>query len=148
MSKPRAITELLAEHFSGPLEQTIQRGKKLHQLTHWIHNLLPVDLAIHCHVLNLRNGSLIIACDSTVWATRLRYQIPALLETLRRDAGLSDLVDIQIRVQPAEQPPMQRPKHHATLSGNAAYCVQQCAESISDPALRQALERLAGRQRD
>lgn len=148
MSKPRAITELLANNFSGPLEQTIQRSKKLHQLTRWIQNILSPELAAHCHVQNIRNSSLIMACDSTVWATRLRYQTPTLLETLRRDAGLNDLIDIQIRVQPAEQPPKQQTKHHATLSTDAAYCIQQCSESISDPELRRALERLAGRQRD
>jgi len=145
MSKPRAITELLAAHFSGSLEQVIQRGKKLQQLTRWIQTLMDPELAAHLQVVNLRDSSLIVACDSTVWATRLRYEIPALLHAMRKHPGLSDLADIKIRIQPAEQRPLQQPKRHAKLSVDAANCVQQCAESISDPSLRGALEQLAKR---
>ncbi len=148
MSKPRAITELLADHFSGPLEQAILRGKKLQQLSRLIQNLLEPELAGHCHLLNLRQGSLIMACDSTVWATRLRYQTPPLLQAMQQHAGLNDLGDIQIRVKPAVQAPPLQAKRRVTLSTEAANCVQQCAQSVNDPALSRALERLARRRRD
>ena len=148
MSKPRAITDLLAEQFSGPVEQAIQRGRKLGQLSRFIQKLLVPELAAHCQLLNLRQGVLIMSCDSTVWATRLRYQVPALLESLRQQDSLRDLVDIQIRVNPVVTAPQQATRRRASLSAEAAYCVQQCAESIDDSGLRQALEQLAGRRRD
>jgi hypothetical protein len=145
MSKPRAITELLADHFTGPLELTIQRGKKIQQLSLLIQNTLDPEMAAHCQLLNLRNSSLIMACDSTAWATRLRYQVPTLLQALQQ-SGLSGVADIQIRVSPAVQPPQQRAKKRAVLSTDAAYCIQQCAQSVTDPALSRALQQLARRK--
>lgn len=145
MSKPRAIFELLANQFSGEFEQAIQRSKKLNQLWHKIQNLLDTDLASRCQLLNLRGGVLILSCDSTAWATRLRYQIPTLLEDLRLHAGLENLHDIQVVIQPVSQTP-QKPKSRATLSPQGAYCLKQCANAVTDPALRSALERLAENQ--
>jgi len=145
MSKPRAITELLADHFTGPLELTIQRGKKLQQLSRLIQNTLDPEMAAHCQLLNLRNSSLIMACDSTAWATRLRYHVPTLLQALQQ-SGLSGVADIQIRVSPVVQPPQQRAKKRAVLSTDAAYCIQQCAQSVTDPALSRALQQLARRK--
>lgn len=145
MSKPRAITELLADHFTGPLELTIQRGKKLQQLSRLIQNTLDPEMAAHCQLLNLRNSSLIMACDSTAWATRLRYHVPNLLQALQQ-SGLSGVADIQIRVSPALQPPQQQAKKRVVLSTDAAYCIQQCAQSVTDPALSRALQQLARRK--
>lgn len=146
MSKPRAITELLADHFTGPLELTIQRGKKLQQLSRFIQNTLAPEMAAHCQLLNLRNSTLIMACDSTAWATRLRYHVPTLLRALQQQSGLDRIADIQIRVSPAVQPPQQRAKKRAVLSTDAAYCIQQCAQSVTDPALSRALQQLARRK--
>lgn len=148
MSKPRAITELLADHFPAPLEQAVQRSKKLQQLSRFIKNLLLPDLAEHCQLLNLRGQSLILACDSTVWATRLRYQIPTLLDALRQQTGSNAIVDIQIRVQPAVQAATPTTKRRIRLSTEAAYCLHQCAQSVKDPALSRALEKLAGRKKE
>lgn len=142
MSKPRAIFELLTNQFPGEFEQTIQRSKQLLQVSHRLQSRLDTELASHCQLLNLRDGMAIIACDSTAWATRMRYQIPTLLEALRQLSGLENLRDIQLRVQPVTLTP-QQPKFRAVLSSHGAYCLQQCANTINDPALRNALERLA-----
>jgi hypothetical protein len=146
MSKPRAITELLADHFTGPLEMTIRRGKKLQQLSRFIQSTLDPEMAAHCQLLNLRNESLIMACDSTVWATRLRYHIPSLLLSLQQQTELGGVVDIQIRVRPVVHSPPQQVKRRAVLSTDAAYCIQQCAQSVTDPGLSRALQQLARRK--
>lgn len=148
MSKPKAVTELLIEQDSHPLAKAIHRGKKLQQLSRLIQTFLDPELAGHCHVLNLRGTSLLLATDATVWATRLRYQIPMLLQALQQHASLKELKDIQIRVIPSNRatPPKQT-KRPLALSVDSAHCLQQCAETISDPALSQALQRLASRRR-
>jgi hypothetical protein len=146
MNKPRPITELLENQAADPWVRAIQRGKKLQQLARRVQSALDPELASHCEVLNLRGNSLILATDATVWATRLRYQLPTLLRSLQQYPPLKDLNDIQIRVKPATvQPSLQR-KHQIHLSADSAYCLQQCAESIDDKALSQALHRLAKRR--
>jgi hypothetical protein len=149
MSKPRPITELLAGKVADPVLQTIQRGKKLQQLSRWVQNMLVPELASHCQVLNIRGNTLILGTDATVWATRLRYQLPSLLRDLQQHPGLEQLNDIQIRVQPASIPPAGRSaKRRPTLSADSSHCLQQCADTIDDIALSRALQRLAGRRRD
>ncbi|NIQ10147.1 MAG: DUF721 domain-containing protein [Gammaproteobacteria bacterium] len=145
MSKPRAIFDLLENQFSGELEQTIRRSNSLRRLSDRLQTLLDSELAEHCHLLNVRDGLIIIACDSTAWATRLRYQIPTLLEALRQLRGLDDIRDIQVRIQPSSHTTT-KAKSRATLSSQSAYCIRECANSITDSALQQALKRLAEHQ--
>lgn len=147
MSKPRPVTELLAEQDANPLAKAIHRGKKLQQLSRWVQGVLDPELGNHCQVLNLRGRSLLLATDATVWATRLRYQIPMLLQALQQHESLKELSDIQIRVSPINAAPTKQTKRPLALSADSAHCLQQCAETISDPALSQALQRLAARRR-
>jgi hypothetical protein len=148
MTKPRPITELLADQASDPWVRAIQRGKKLQQLSRLIQNMLDPELGSHCQVLNLRDKTLILATDATVWATRLRYQIPTLLHALHQHDSLKEIGNIQIRVKPLSAPPAKKPKRRMTLSADSAYCLQQCAETVGDTALSRALQRLARRRRD
>lgn len=60
----------------------------------------PAPLHQHCHVANLREGCLILAVDSSAWATQLRFRTPDLLEKLRRYPELSDLRGIKHFIQP------------------------------------------------
>lgn len=147
MSKPRPITDLLASQTSDPVVRAIQRGKKLQQLSRWVQSTLDPDLAGHCHVLNLRGSTLILATDATVWATRLRYQIPTLLQILREQGSLKEISDIQIRVMPTEMAPAKPVKRSMSLSADSAHCLHQCAVSVDDPSLSRALQRLAERRR-
>lgn len=146
MSKPRAIAKLLTKPTSGVFETTIQRSKQLSQLWQQLKILLDAELATHCQLLNVRDNQLVLACDSTVWATRLRYQIPTLLNVLREIPALEFLKDIQIKIQPVAQVASQA-KKKATISSHGAYCLKQCADTITDTALRNALERLATHHR-
>ncbi len=145
MSKPQTIAHLLSKPDSGAFEATINRSKQLLQLRQRLQNLLDEDLVSHCLLLNSRNGMLIMACDSTAWATRLRYHVPALLNGLR-ESGLESLQNIQIKVQPVTHTPV-RSGNKASISSHGAYCLKQCANTIADPALRRALERLAEHHR-
>jgi hypothetical protein len=147
MNKPRPITDLLDNQSADPWVRAIQRGKKLQQLSLWVQTALDPDLGSHCEVLNLRGNILILATDATVWATRLRYQLPTLLNVLQQHPPLKGLCDIQIRVKPLVVPPSAPRKHRMTLSDDSAHCLQQCAAGINDTALSQALQRLAERRR-
>lgn len=144
MSKPRAITEFISNQFPA-FEDTLLRSGRLHKLWQKLQHQLNTDLATHCQLLNLRDGMLIMACDSTAWATRLRFQTPSLLEAMRLLPGDEEIQEIQIKIQPVAQS-AQSSKSRATLSSHGADCLKQCAKSVNDPALQQALERLATRE--
>lgn len=140
MDKPNSLTELL-QNDDFPAGEILKRGRFLKRLNHLIQNLLDDDLKIHCQVGNIRDGLLILYTDSTAWASRLRYQGPALLKQLQQHKGLASLQQIEIRVQPREE--KESITRKVKLSGEASSCLQSCAEGITDSGLKQALERLA-----
>ena len=140
MDKPKALTELL--HLTDfPAEGILQRGQFLHRLGRLLATLLNDNFNLHCKVGNVRDGILIIYCDSTAWAVRLRYQAPSLLKELQRRNGLSALQQIEVRILPAQQ--NEKTYQRATLSSDAHHCLQACADSVNDDGLRAALLRLA-----
>ena len=140
MDKPSQITKLL-HSTSFPAEGLLQRGQYLHRLDRLFGKLLDSETRLHCQVGNIRDGVLIIYIDSTAWATRLRYQTPALLQQLQQRKGLEGLHQIELRVLPAEKKELiEQP---AKLSQEASSCLSACAESLEDENLSNALRRLA-----
>lgn len=106
--------------------------------------LLETPLNDHCQVLALRNQVLILAADSPVWAARLRFHIPRLVKQFSRLQTVP-LSTIRVRVCPASRPTAvvnrPAPKRRGTVGKNA---LLQAAETVSDPELKSALQKLAG----
>lgn len=140
MDKPSPITKLL-QRADFPAEGVLQRGQFLHRLNRLVGSLLDDDSKLHCQVGNVRDGVLILYVNSTAWASRLRYQCPALLKQLQQRRGLASLQQIEIKVLPKQEKiEKSRP---AELSREASSCLSACADSIEDNGLRTALQRLA-----
>jgi hypothetical protein len=138
LSNPRLITSLL-----NPCEQLLQHSRLLLRLQAQLDALIEPGLAGHYRIQNLRDGSLFLQTDAPVWATRLRYILPSLLERLRAVPGLEQLRDIQFSV--SAPPPSNRHtvSRAAQLSPAAAQLLRDTADAIADPQLQQALRRLA-----
>lgn len=146
MNKPRSFPELLHGPDMTALEQLVQRGKQLRRLSSLIQEKLGPELEPHCNIANLRGNTLVLVVASTSWATRLRYQIPGLLQRLQLDERLGSITDIQIRVSPENTPRNTKQPRRATMSAEAAYCLRQCADSVEDERLSRALTHLASHQ--
>lgn len=140
MDKPRPITELL-QRAGSATERVLQRGQFLHRLNRLVGSLLDHDSKLHCQAGNIRDGVLILYADSTAWASRLRYQTPALLTQLQHHKALATLQRIEVKVVPHQEKTVIYQK--AKLSSEAASCLHACADSVADSNLRQALQRLA-----
>ncbi len=140
MDKPSPITKLL-HSADFPAEGLLQRGQYLHRLDRLLGRLLDTETKLHCQVGNVRDGVLIIYIDSTAWATRLRYQTPALLQELQQRRGLEGLKQIELRVVPKQNKTLSA--QQAKLSHEASSCLTACAESVEDEGLSNALRRLA-----
>lgn len=140
MDKPHPLTDLL-KNANFPAEGVLQRGQFLHRLNRLVSHLLDDDSKRHCQVGNVRDNTLILYVDTTAWASRLRYQGPALLKQLQQRKGLESLQQVEVRVMPQEEKVSK--EHKAELSGVASSCISACAESIGDDGLRNALQNLA-----
>lgn len=100
----------------------------------------------HSEPTNFEGGRLTITVRSPAWASRLRQQEAGLVRILRVDPVFRGLRDIKVRVQPTDPvmkltpAPLRGPSR---IPSQAARLVRSVADTVTDPQLRAALERLA-----
>ena len=80
------------------LQKLLARARALQDLDTAVKSWLPEKLADKVKVAVVREGVLVLTAESPVWATRLRYEVPSVLEKARQHPGLGQLEDIEIRV--------------------------------------------------
>ncbi len=121
--------------------ELIQKTRYHQRLLATVQAHLPLDLRTHCSGATTVDGQLLLFTESSVWATRLRYQQRDLIDRLRTHAYLPiSAVRIQV-VQPARTPsPAPRPLQ---LSHANAAMIRKAATTIADLDLQAALRRLA-----
>jgi hypothetical protein len=93
------LEKLLKSGSSGTLGEIIQRAQNMDDLTGAIRAVLP-EAARDCLLgANLRDdGELVLVCNSSSWAARLRFESEQLIEAARL-AG-ADAVSCRIKVSP------------------------------------------------
>jgi hypothetical protein len=130
---------------NGLLKTLVESCARAERVAKLVAGQLPEPLARHCRAANLADGILTLHSDSPVWTTRLRFVGPRLLESLRRHPDLGEAREVRIRSTPVLPA---RSAHHPLrplprLSPAAANHLREAALTISAPALRAALLRLA-----
>ena len=141
---PRSTRKLLGQS-SSRLKTIVSHSHQLQALTDVVHRHLDPQLVPHCEVANFRRDTLVLLAESPVWATRLRYHAPALVQQLRSERAFNGLTTVRVRVAPragARNTPITlRP----VMSAETAALIRESASSITDPALKSSLLRLSRR---
>jgi len=78
---PKSVQQLMGE---STLENIVKKAQILDKINHCLPVLLDEQLATYCHVLNLKNNHLLLACNNSAIATQIRYQEQDLLINLKR----------------------------------------------------------------
>ncbi len=122
-------------------------AERLRRLSAALHTTLPADHAVHCEVIGLKDQNLIVAVDSPVWRTRLRFLGDRILAAWPNGAVAEPIRAVEFRVvaPPPRPAPRRRPP---SLSAGAARCLSETASHLDHPGLGEALQRLAGRHRE
>jgi hypothetical protein len=131
---------------SGTLKELLRQAHELLRLEDDIGALMAPSIRPHCRAAGCRDGQLILMTDSPAWATRLRYQVPALLAGLRRRAPALGLREIHVKVSPFAQPVEAATGLGPTMSEASAALLEDVASGIGDARIRAAMLRLAGRR--
>lgn len=143
MNSPLQINKLL---LGSQYSRLVSQARALMALETLLQALLPEPLKAHCRLLAIREDTLVLAADSPVWATRLRFHAPQLVKQFNRNQTVK-LHTFQIRVRPPERiVPTQRRQSMSRRSKNSTTALKQVAQTVSDPGLKTALLRLANRQ--
>jgi hypothetical protein len=118
-------------------------GKQSRMLAE-VRDRLPAELAGHVVSARSNPPELILFSDNSAWAARLRFQAPQLLADLRR--AMPSLASVRVKILQPERLPRD-PAASASLSESAGRAIREAGEYIADPALREALLRLARARR-
>lgn len=136
----RTPAALLSE--AKPLKALFSEAQRLAHLQRLLESQLQPAAREHCHVASWRDGCLLLIITDGHWATRLRYQQKRLLRQLQVFEEFATLTKILLKVQPPA-PKRRAPGRTLFLSPSASESIQASAETVSDPRLKAALERLA-----
>jgi hypothetical protein len=141
--KPFQIGTLLEKSSASRL---LTRARALGELDALVHELIPSPLNVHCRVLSVRDGVLVVAADSAVWAARLRYQSTQLVKQLTEATSVT-MRTVQVCVRAPDYPagdrkaPIRQP-----VSESNSMALKQAAQCVTDAGLKAALLRLASRR--
>ena len=94
----KSVNQLMVKS-SGRLNYLLQHSKLIKKLDKIFNESLPEKLKQHCHVANLRDKTLVISSDSSLWATQIRYMAADLLQQLEKTMPIEQL---EVRVRPAK----------------------------------------------
>ena len=106
-------------------------------------HFLESPLNTHCTVANCTNSILVLHADSAAWATKLRYNTPAILAYMQNACDLPSLKTIRIKVIPASKRTQDTTIKPLSLSSASAGFINQVAASMPDDELRLSLLKLA-----
>ncbi|MFZ1325185.1 MAG: DciA family protein [Candidatus Contendobacter sp.] len=126
---------------SGVLGALMTRARELKRLSGIFLAYLPPQLRAHALLVRLDAERWEVHTEAASWATRLRYALATIRQPLGQQLSIV-LPKPRIRVKPAALPPVSHRPPLALPQGSAEQ-IERLARTLSDPALRAALQRLA-----
>jgi len=100
-TSPLSIKKILSRQ-SGPLLGLYSHAVNIARLQEKLHARLPDTLREHVLVANYDDLTLYLHTESAAWATKLRFNIPAIREIARKHCRLHNLQTVRIKVAPSQ----------------------------------------------
>ena len=93
------LENLLKTGSSTALEEIVQHAQNMGDLTRAIRAVLPDEARSSLLGANLReNGELVLVCNSSTWAARLRFESDQLIEAARLSGA--EVIKCRVKVSP------------------------------------------------
>lgn len=149
MKKNHTAISKIGEHLSGShnsLATIFEKASLLRQLNDLFKNAIDPELAKHCLVANYRSSILVVEAQSAAWAMQIRYRANELIKNLRALDVFKKLERIECYILPNSESLKTIPDKTINLSKEDAELLISTSESIKNPALKNALLRLAKRE--
>lgn len=127
---------------SALLQRLVTRAQSIERLQNLLNQYLQPAAREHCYVATFQDATLTLIVTNGHWATRLRYQQKRLLEQLQQTPEFNQVLRLQFKVRPPMQPE-KAPARNIDFSEQTGQVIHASAQAISDPTLREAMERLA-----
>lgn len=116
----------------------------LEEATRKIRTHLPEPLNSHVQVANFKDGVLLLHVDASVWAGRLRFLTPRILDVWHKEmSDLPPITQVKIKVRRVPKPTDKPTVQPSPMSGETRKLLHDVASASSHPRLQEALRRLA-----
>jgi hypothetical protein len=142
-NKALPISDLLLDkHY--PIAELYKKASSIQQINIQLKKCLDPSLHDHFELANINKDVATILVSSSSWATRLRYNIPAILNALTNQLNLNSIKTIRIKVNKIiPDTTTATPKKPIPLSQNTAKVLTDVANNFNDPQLRECFLKLS-----
>ncbi len=141
-NNPHSIRTLLQNKHS-PIADICKKAHSIQEIDHKLKNLLDPSLINHFELANIKTDIVILLVSSPAWATRLRYNIPAILNALNNQLNFTSVKTIRIKVRKPIPDYLTSNKKPIYLSDKSAQFLSKVANNFNDPQLRSCILRLS-----
>ncbi len=125
------------------LKSLIKKAQTIHDIEQKLKNKLDNSFSDKFELANITEDVAVLLTTSSAWATRLRYHIPFILNTLNTELNLKRIKTVRIKIAKTEPNTPATITKSNKLSNQSASVLSLAAESIQDEALKQSLLKIA-----
>lgn len=136
------ISELLQDKRYA-IADLCKKAKSIQIINQKLKKCLDPSLHDHFELANIKTDVATLLVSSSAWATRLRYNIPAILNALNNQLNFTSVKTIRIKVKTASPDNNVLNKKPILLSKNSAQVLVDVANNFSDPALRACILKIS-----
>lgn len=133
------------ESKNGSMQTILFKVQLIQKLNAQFVKYIDANIAKYCQVANRVGSKLVIVVANGSIATQLRFLSIDLLRKFKSDAILNNITQIETKVRPntVESASKKKAPGVAPLTKQTAQLIEDIAESIHDPRLREAMMRIA-----
>ena len=141
----RKINSLLSsqQHQPSALARLLGHAARQDAWTAQLRALLPQELASECRIGNVRDQLLTVHINNAAWATRLRFLVPGLLQSLNRLADFTTVTEIRLKVVPLVPDAPRTIQSVSAVRPPDRVSLLELAGAVDSDGLRNAILRLA-----
>jgi len=136
------ISELLQDKRYA-IAELCKKANAIQKINRKLKKCLDPSLHDHFELANIKTDVATILVSSSTWATRLRYNIPAILSALNNQLNFTSVKTIRIKLKTIIPENTTLDKKPVPLSKNSAQVLIDVANNFSDPGLRACIIKLS-----
>ena len=132
---------------SSSLRALTGAARRVSELQQIFLKAAPQPLAQACRVKQLRGGTLVLLAENAAIAAKLRQLAPRLLATYVQQASEVTAIKVEVQVSGGTPPQPSGRRQPEALSLDSIKSLEELAAGLEDTPLKEAINRLAARQR-
>jgi hypothetical protein len=146
MASPKKTLQIVNLLAKSQYQRLMAQAGHIQKLKQQFKQALRPALSPHCELLSIHERVLTISVDSSVWASRLRYEQQRILSKLQANPEFPEIASLSVKIaKPKRIKPVAKKRQANRPSEDSIATMSELAQKVDDPKLKKALQRLAQR---